>query len=122
MKKKDKGKRLIKYWRPSSLLNVDTKLASKVLAERLKTALLSLISSNQTAYLNGRFISEGGRLISDIFEVSDLLKLKGLLLTVDIEKAFDSVNHNFLLKVLENYGFNQDFLKWIGILLQNQES
>ena len=122
MKKKDKGKRLIKYWRPISLLNVDTKLVSKVLAERLKTALLSLISSNQTAYLNGRFISEGGRLISDIFEVSDLLKLKGLLLTVDIEKAFDSVNHNFLLKVLENYGFNQDFLKWIGILLQNQES
>ena len=38
------------------------------------------------AYLNGRFISEGGRLISDIFEVSDLLKLKGLILTLDIEK------------------------------------
>ena len=97
-------------------------MVSKVLAERLKTALPSLISSNQTAYLNGRFISEGGRLISDIFEVSDLLKLKGLLLTVDIEKAFDSVNHNFLLKVLENYGFSHDFLKWISILLQNQES
>ena len=42
-----------------------------VLAERLKTVLPSLISSNQTAYLNGRCISEGGRLISDIFEVSD---------------------------------------------------
>ena len=63
------------------------------------------------AYLNDSFISDGGRLISDIFEVSDLLKLKGLLLTVDIEKSFDSVNHNFLLKVLENYGFSQDFLK-----------
>ena len=67
-------------------------------------------------------VSEGGRLISDMFEASDLLKLKGLLLTVDIEKACDSVNHNFLLKVLENYGLSQDFLKWISILLQNQES
>ena len=67
-------------------------------------------------------ISKGGHLISDIFEVSDLLKMKGLLQTVDIEKVFDSVNHNFLLKVLENYGFSQDFLKWIGILLQNQKS
>ena len=75
-------------------------MISKVLAERLKTALPSLISSNQTAYLNGRSISEGRRLISDIFEVSDLLKLKGLLLTIDIENALDSVNHNFLLKVL----------------------
>ena len=67
---------------------METYLVSKVLAERLKTAHSSLISSNQTAYLSGRVISEGGRLISDIFEVSDLLKLKKLLLTVDIEKAF----------------------------------
>ena len=66
IEKKNKDKRLIKNWRPISLLNVDTKLVSKVLAERLKTAL-NLISSNQTAYLNGRFISEGGRLISEIF-------------------------------------------------------
>ena len=63
--------------------------------------LPSLISSNQTAYLNVRFISEGGRIISDMFEVSDLLKLKIILLTVDIEKAFDSVNPNFLLEVLK---------------------
>ena len=68
------------------------------------------------------FINEVGRLISDIFEVSDLLKLKELLPIIDIEKSFDSVNHNFLLKVLENFGFSQDFLKWIDTLLQNQES
>ena len=73
------------------------------------------------AYLKGRFISEGGRPISDIFKVSDLLKLKGLLLIVDFEKDFDSVNHNFLLKLLGNYGFSQDFLKRISILLQNLE-
>ena len=122
IEEKDKEKRLIKSWRLISLLNVDTKLVSKVLPERLKTAFPSLISSNQTAYLNNRFISEEGRLISDIFEVSNLLKLKGLSPTVDIEKASDFVYHNFLLKVLENYGVNPDFLIWISILLQNQES
>ena len=37
------------------------------------------------------FISQGKSLISDMFEVSDLLKLKGLLLTADIEKALNSV-------------------------------
>ena len=44
---------------------------------------------------------------------------------VDIEKAFDSINHCFLIKVLEKYGFEKDFkilIKWIKILLQNQES
>ena len=50
-----------------------------------------------------------------------MLNLKGLFLTVDVEKAFDSVSHNFRLKVLENYVFSQDFLKCISILLQNQE-
>ena len=83
-------------------------MVSKVLVKRLKTALPLLIPSYQMAYLNSRFISEGERLISDIYEVSDLLKLKGFLLTVNIEKAIDSVNHNFLFKVLENNGFNQD--------------
>ena len=59
--------------------------------------------------------------IFELIEVSDLLALKDLLLTVDIEKALNSVNHNFLLKVLENYGFSQDLIKWISILPQNQE-
>ena len=122
IEKKDRDKKLIKNWRPISLLNIDTKLISKVLAGRLKNVLPSLITSHQTAYVNGRFISEGGRLISDVLEICDKLQIKSFLMTVDIEKAFDSINHCFLIKVLEKYGFEKDFIKWIKILLQNQES
>ena len=43
-------------------------------------------------------------------------------MTVDFEKAFDSVNHCFLIKVLEKYGFEKNFIKWIKILLLNQDS
>ena len=43
-------------------------------------------------------------------------------MTEDIEKAFDSINYCFLIKVLEEYGFEKDFIKWIKILLENQES
>ena len=103
-------------------MKVDTKLISKVLAERLKKVLPSLISRNQTAYVKARFISEGGRLISDILEISDNLKVKGFLMTLDIEKAFVSVNNLFLITALEKYGFKGDFIKWIQILIQNQES
>ena len=46
--KKNKDKWLTKNWRPISLLNVDTKLVWKVLAEQLKTELPSQISSNQS--------------------------------------------------------------------------
>ena len=48
-------------------------------------------------------------LISDIFKVRNLLKLKRLLLTLDIEKVFDCVNQSFILTLLKSYGFNQDF-------------
>ena len=42
-------------------------------------------------------------------------------MTVDIEKAFDSINHCFWTKVLEKFDLEKDFIKWIKILLQNQE-
>ena len=41
---------------------------------------------------------------------------------LDTEKAFDLVNHLFLITALEKYGFKEDFVKWIQILIQNQES
>ena len=41
---------------------------------------------------------------------------------MDIEKAFDLVDHSFLLAVLQKYGFGERFLKWIQILIKNQES
>ena len=52
-------------------------------------------------------------LISDIEEITDLLHIEGTLLTVDIVKAFDSVNHLFLVFALEKYGFKNDFIRWI---------
>ena len=57
-------KRFIKNWRPISLLNVDIKLISKVLASRLKSVISSIVNKSQDAYVNNRFISESGRLIS----------------------------------------------------------
>ena len=104
------------------MLNTDVKILSKVLAQRLKKTLPFLISGNQSAYIDGRFISEGGRRISDLLEISNTLKLDGLLATIDIQKAFDSVDHAFLISTLERYGFGNRFVRWAKILLKNQES
>ena len=43
-------------------------------------------------------------------------------MALDIEKAFDSVNHLFLITALETYGFKEDVIKWIQVLIQNLES
>ena len=104
------------------MLNTDVKILSKALAQRLKKTLPFLISTNQSAYVDWRFISEGVRLISDLLEISDTLKLDGLLATIDIQKAFDSVDHAFKISTLERYGFGNRFVTWVKILLKNQES
>ena len=122
MKKKDKDKRYIQNWRPLTLLNTDVKSLSKTLIQRLKKTFSFLISANQSAYVDGRFISKDGKLISDLLEISDTLKLDGLLATIDIQKAFDSVDHGFIISTLERYGFGNRFVRWVKILLKNQKS
>ena len=67
---------------PISLLNVDIKIISKALSKLLRNIFPSLISDNQSTYIYRRFISEGGRLILDVLQTTDVLKLNGLLVTV----------------------------------------
>ena len=122
IEKKEKDKRLIKNWRPISLLNVDAKVISKCLANRVKKVIPSLISSDQTAYVPGRYIGESVRLTSDLLEYTNIHNLPGILLTIDIEKAFDSVDHIFLCSSLKKYGFGTEFIQWIKLILNKQES
>ena len=58
-------------------------------------------------------MSESGRLISDFLDVTEKFKIKGYLVTIDIEKAFDFLDHNFLLTTLKKFGFGTNFINWI---------
>ena len=92
-------------------MNVDQKIISKALAARRRKVLLFLISPRQTAYIDGRFIGESGRLIAGILETTNLENIEGYLLAIDFDKAFDSLNHNLLISVLEKCGFGLDFIE-----------
>ena len=73
-------------------------------------------------HVKNRHIGEGGKLIFDIIEIARLKKLEGFLVTIDIEKAFDSLDHHFLISTPEKYGFGKNFILWVKILLRDQES
>ena len=119
IEKKDRDKRYISNWRPISLLNVDTKILSKAISNKLKTVLPTLISSQQTAYVKNRFIGESGRLISDIVEISGCFNITGFLVTMNIEEAFDFLDHSLLISVLKKFRFRKNFITWIEVLLKD---
>ena len=98
------------------------KILFKSLVEKLKNILPELISSNQTAYVKNRCISEICRLISDVIEMCDILDIAGYLFTMDIEKVFDSLDHDFLLFALKRFGFGENLIHWIKVLLNKQQS
>ena len=54
--------------------------------------------------------------------MSDILDIPGYLVTMDIEKAFDSLDHDFLLSILKKFGFGGNFVYRMKVLLNNQQS
>ena len=122
VEKKDSDRTLLKNWRPISLLNVDYKIMSKVIAFRLKKVLSKLIHTDQTAYVQGRYIGENIRLIEDIFFYTEYNNSPGALLCVDFEKAFDSLNWDFVVETLKIFGFGQSILNWFSILYNDSKS
>ena len=122
LENKDKDNMSIKNWRPVALLNVDAKIISNVLPIRLKMVISFLVTSDQTAYIPGRFIGESVLLIFDILDYTDAAQLKGYISAADMEKAFDAVDHNFIITALEAYGFGPNLVQWVETLLYDQKS
>ena len=107
----------LKNW--LSLLNVDYKIASKVLSSRLSKVLDSMIDPDQTCSIPGRTISSNLHTLRDILDYIDRTDDTGILISLDQEKAFDRVNRAFLQNLLEKYGFGPDFKKWIRTLYKD---
>ena len=98
IKKKGKDKRMIKNWRPISLINVDAKIASKTLAKRLEKVLPEIIHSNQNAFVKGRSLFDAIRTIDDVMEYTKEKELSRILVAIDFEEAFDTLSFDFFDK------------------------
>lgn len=112
----------LKNWRPISLLNVTYKLASAVISNRLKKVLDKVIHENQKGFIAGRFLGENIRLIYDVLFESKKQNIPGLLLSVDFEKAFDTVSWTFISKVLDYFNFGRSIKTWISLFQNGAES
>ena len=111
--KKNKAAKLLKNWRPITLLNRDYKIASKCIASRIQKFLSRLIDNDQTGFLKNRFIGENIRLVGSVINYANIKQIPGLLLFIDFEKAFDSLEWSFIEKTLNYYNFGSSLVAWI---------
>ena len=109
-------------WRPISLINADAKIASKVIATRVIQVLPGIIHGNQTGYVKGRFIGEAARSIMDVMDYTKKQNIPGILLFIDFEKAFDSIDWEFMVKCLDVFGFGPSLKGWIETFYKNISS
>lgn len=107
---------LLCNYRPISLTNCDYKILAFCLANRMQSVIKSIINPSQVAYINGRYIGSNIRLVEDIVEFYDKYERGGIIMMLDFQKAFDSLEWNFLYAVLEQCNFSISFINWIRTL------
>eukprot|EP00253_Pinus_taeda_P004449 PITA_04449 len=90
---------------PIALCNIIYKITSKVIATRLKPLLPLIISPEQSGYVEGRQITDGIILTHEIIHSLKQTKKPGMLLKLDLSKAFDSLSWVYIQKILIAFGF-----------------
>ena len=120
--KKGKDLSSIGNWRPISLSSCDLKVITKSYANRLKQILPDILSEAQAAYTPGRDISFNNRIILGARKFAIRQGLDFCLTSLDAQKAFDSVSHDYLEKVLKYYDFPQEFIDVFGVLYSDLQS
>ena len=114
----DKDPLLCGSYRPISLLNVDLKILSKILAQRLQQVLSNIISTDQTGFMLGRHSFHNTRRLLNIISAPSST-IPEVIVSLDAEKAFDRVEWSFLFFVLQKFGFPLEFISWIKLLYAN---
>lgn len=109
-------------FRPISLLNCVLKVLTKILAERLQRWILKLVHRNQYGFIKTRTIQD---CLGWAYEYIHQCNSSGneiVILKLDFEKAFDTMEHSFILSMMKAKGFDDRWLKWVNSILSSGSS
>ena len=119
-KKKERDQ--IKNYRPITLLNTDYKLLMKALSVDLASHIHSLIHPDQTGFILKRTIFDPIRLAQSMCAYADFMEEDGVIVALDQEKAYDKIDHHYLLETLKRFNLPYRFIRTVHSLYENVET
>lgn len=81
-----------------------------------------IIHTDQNVFVEGRSIFDALRTIDDVVDYTKRNCLPGILIAIDFEKAFDTLDLNFLIRTLHKFNFGSSFIHWIRTLYKDVSS
>ncbi|KAL3680699.1 hypothetical protein R1sor_023655 [Riccia sorocarpa] len=116
---KNDQKQLLKNWRPLSLMSLTYKIIAKIAAERLKKIIPGLVNHHQTGFIHGRSIVSNLLSLQLAADWAKISEQKCMFMKLDFVKAYDRVDHVFLLGTLQAMGFSQQTIRILrGLIIQ----
>jgi hypothetical protein len=100
----------ISQYRAMCLLNVDFKVFSKLLTDRITPMANKLISDSQSTFIKGSNILEGVVILHEVIHELKRTRRKGVLFKIDFEKSYDRVKWDFVKEVMEKKGFPKNWI------------
>ncbi|GKC17936.1 putative RNA-directed DNA polymerase, eukaryota, reverse transcriptase zinc-binding domain protein, partial [Tanacetum coccineum] len=114
--------KFVNDFRPISLIGCIYKVVTKVLANRLVSVIGDLVSDSQTAFVAGRQILDGPFILDEILNWCKRTRNQAMFFKVDFAKAYDSVRWDYLLDILEAFGFGHVWCNWIRGTLRSSKA
>lgn len=103
-------------FRPISLINVDCKILSKILAARLETVLPRIVHKDQVGFIKHRSSADNVRRLLHLMWANKNNPKPVVIISLDAQKAFDRVEWSFLFTALSKFGIDDNFCRWVKTL------
>ena len=114
--KATKNPKFLAHLRPITLLNSDSKIIEKIIANRLQPAMDQIINQDQRGFMKGRRISANIRMIFELMQHTEREQIDAFILQLDFQKCFDKIDFSAIYGALEYFNFPENIITWTKIL------